>query len=420
MWGGWRVRVDGLRTGCGLLVAAALLTLGSQAALAAGGDSAAPVPPAVSQFLSTLQGISVAAPATGATPAIGKAQPGALDSSSVRLRVTLPSAQFGDVSVYAGRTANGLCWVILRGGHVSGQCSSDNVPASSPVVVGFDSNSAGWDLVDGHTYSSKARSLRVRFTSGSTLDVPVSGRFFVFELGPDHSAFSSDPPVSLEVLDASGASLGTRVDPMRLHARRPNFVSALASSVRLRAQLTLPASGGHVTLSSGRDAAGDGCMRVLLNGASALTSFLTWQCGVQIGRYGDLLDTQNPKVVHRVPVSWTLGRSGNTLLSSHTFAYGYVAPSTARLELRFQDGASTNIDLHAGFFAYEIPTSAYADGHRPSELQAYAASGSRVYTQPLYPTRPCVYPGADPACAASNGGANGGFVSSVATTVTSG
>ena len=146
----------------------------------------------------------------------------------MRLRVRLPSAQFGDVALYAGRAERGVCWVILRGGRVSGNCSGDNVPARSPVVVGYDANPAGWNLVDGHTYSPKAHSLRVHFERGSTLEVPVSGRFFVFQLGLDHSSRSADPPVSLDVLDASGNTLGTRVDPLRLGVR-PQPVSPSSS-----------------------------------------------------------------------------------------------------------------------------------------------------------------------------------------------
>ena len=383
------------RSGRSLLLAAALLAWSGQGALAADGTSPDAIPPSVTQFFETITHVGVVAPATGASPAIAKAQPGPLIAGSVRLRV--PFRAFGDVALYAGRAERGVCWVILRGGQVSGNCSGDNVPARSPVVVGYDANPAGWNLVDGHTYSSKAHSLRVHFKRGSTLEVPVSGRFFVFQLGLDHSSRSADPPVSLDVLDVSGHTLGTRVDPLRLGVR-PQLVSPLSSSVQLRAQLTLPRAGGHVTLSSGRDAAGDACMRVLLNGRSAFTSFGTWQCGPAIGNDDHLLDQTNPKLVHRVPVSWNFGRSGNAVLSSHTFAYGYVAPAIRRLELRFQDGGTAGIALHAGYFAYTIPPSAYVAGHRPSLLRAYSAAGKLVYTQRLYPKRSCVYPGVDGTC----------------------
>ena len=205
---------------CLMLLAALCLAGGSASAFAADGTSAGAIPPTVTQFLQLLAGQSLTTPV-----------PGALVASSVHLRVRLSSAQFGDVAVYAGRTERGVCWVMLRGGRPSGECSGDNVPARSLLVVGFDANPGGWNLVDGHTYSARARSLRVRFKDGSTLAVPVSGRFFVFELGPDHSSRSLDPPVSLDVLDASGKTLGTRVDPLRLHARPKLGGSSSGSTV---------------------------------------------------------------------------------------------------------------------------------------------------------------------------------------------
>jgi hypothetical protein len=291
---------------------------------------------------------------------------------------------------------------MVRSGRPSGQCSSDNVPARSPVVVGFNLNPAGWNLVDGHTYSSKARTIRIHFTRGSTLDVPVSGRFFVFELGPDHSSRSEDPPASLEVLDATGKALGTRVDPLRVHGRL-KVASALAASVRLRAQLTLPGTAEHVALSSGRDSSGNACMRVLLNGHSMGASDRgAWQCNASIGRYDHVLDARNPKLVHRVPVSWTLGYTGSSTSGSHPFAYGYVGPAISRLQLRFQDGHTADVALSGRFFAYAVPVASYRPGHRPSVLHAYSSSGKLIYEQPLYPKRPCVYPGLDAACGQSS------------------
>jgi hypothetical protein len=201
--------------GTALLLIAMLVGVGSPGALAAHGTSASDVPPSVTRFLQ-----SIAQP--GSTPSAA----GSLIAGSVRLRVQLSSAQFGDLAVYVGRARHGVCWVMLRGDRPSGECSGDNVPAGSLVVIGFDANPAGWNLVDGHTYSPKARSLRVRFKHGSTIEVPVSGRFFAFELGLDHSARSLDPPVSLDVLDASGKILGTRVDPLHLRIRATPGVSS--------------------------------------------------------------------------------------------------------------------------------------------------------------------------------------------------
>lgn len=196
-----------------LLLAAAIVAGGAQYALAADGMGSSPdaIPPSVSQFFRSLA-------RTNAAPA-RRSVPGALIIDSARLRVSFSGSAWGDVALYTARTTRGVCWVMVRGGRLSGECSGDDVPAGSLVVVGYDANQAGANLVDGHTYSSKARSLRVHFKHGSTLDVPVSGRFFVFELGLDHSSRSADPPVSLDVLDAAGRELGSRLDPLHLRAR---------------------------------------------------------------------------------------------------------------------------------------------------------------------------------------------------------
>src|SRR5258707_3993677 len=73
---GRRVMLTAGRSGRGLLLLAAALLAGTvPSALAADGTSADAIPPAVSQFLQSLTRTGVVAPTTGATPAIGKAQP---------------------------------------------------------------------------------------------------------------------------------------------------------------------------------------------------------------------------------------------------------------------------------------------------------------------------------------------------------
>ena len=169
----------------------------------------------------------------------------------------------------------------------------------------------------------------------------------------------------------------------------------------------------HVTLSSGRDAAGDACMRVLLNGRSASgTGRRT--CDRQ------LRPSARPDQPEARP-----SRAG--LLEPRTFRQ--LRAQLAHLRLRLRRPRDRRLELRLpgrqaarhrrSSTPATSPTdhrpSAYVAGHRPSLLRAYSAAGKPVYTQRLYPERPCVYPGAEAACGISSSGPTviGGVVAAV-------
>ena len=53
----------------------------------------------------------------------------------------------------------------------------------------------------------------------------------------------------------------------------------------------------------------------------------------------------------------------------YAYAFGWVAPQIARLQLRFQDGSSTDITLHDRYYLYVVPPANWPAGHRPSILE---------------------------------------------------
>jgi hypothetical protein len=73
----------------------------------------------------------------------------------------------------------------------------------------------GANLVWGHAVPVAARALRIRFRHGPARVVRLAGRrYFLFELGPDHSRRSADPPIAFDVLDGAGHRIATQPDPM--------------------------------------------------------------------------------------------------------------------------------------------------------------------------------------------------------------
>jgi hypothetical protein len=402
------------RRGRSLLIAIGLVLVGGSIAFALGDQIVSALnpppyrPPAPRTPQESMRDFSrsFVSPAIGGPPSLRRARPGSLIPGTTRLLISLQTRRFGRVLLYGARAQHGLCFVIVRDGRSSGQCSSDRVPMSSPIVFGHDTSPErpGFDLVEGHSRSAKARALRIRFQRGASRVVLITSRFFLFELAPDHSSRSTDPPVAFEVLDAAGHTLGTRRDPFRLERTPASAVRPIGSSIRLLARATIPHGAGRVTISSGRDTNGHSCLQVVLNGHSALETFTSWQCNASVGHYAHQIDSQNPRLFHQVPVSWTLGRSGNTPVSSHTFAYGWVAPTITRLEVRFQDGRAAAVPLHHGYFLYVIPPANWLSSHRPRMLQAYTATGELTYRQFLYPLRACVYPGPGAACGSTSSG----------------
>src|SRR5262249_21811660 len=125
--------------------------------------------------------------------------------------------------------------------------------------------------------------------------------------------------------------------------------------------------------------------------------FPAWQCGAATNHWG--MAPANPTL--RVPVSWQVGLRNDPKKGAAygwAYAYGWVAPNVASLELRFQDGGQLEIPLPDGDFLYVVPKAKWPDGHRPSILLAYDARGRQVYRQFLYPRQHCIYPGHDPLC----------------------
>jgi hypothetical protein len=388
------------RLGRTLLIAAAFVLVGGSIAFAFGdriGEALGLYRPPLT-IEQQMAGSGGASPGS-APQLLSVAAPGKFIAGSSRLLIRLPTRHFGVVRLYSGRTTRGYCELIVRDGKAARECRSNLIRTSSPVVYGFSGTRSmpGATLVDGHAYSANARSLRIRFRRGGSRTVALVDRFFLFELEPDHARTSDDPPIAFDVLDASGRTIGTRTNPYSFAPPRP-----IAVSVHRIVRVRLANAQGSVTLSSGRDAGGHDCVRVIANRASFPA--VGWECGPGVLHFGRLGDDRNPTATRRVPVSWALGAASVNAMRK-TFAYGWVGPSVRRLRLRFQDGARVDIPLHGGYFVYPIPVANWRAGHRPSVLDVFNSDARPIYHQFLYPRQPCVYPGPDSLC--SNGTGHG-------------
>jgi hypothetical protein len=353
------------RVGRALLIATALVLVGGSIAFALADRLVAafstPPPVSIEQQMRQYSEFGGPTPAGPIVPASG------------HLLITLATRRFGVVRLYSARTTHGVCELIVREGRRSGQCSPDRAATGSPVVfgVGGTPEKPGSNLIDGHTVSPAAHSLRIRFQRGTSRSVPVRRRFFLFELGPGHSQRSSDPPVAFDVLDASGRVLGTRRNPFApLPAARP-----APASVRVVARATLALGGARVALRAGDDARGHACFQALVNGRT--TIFPRWMC-VRAN-------------AQRLPAVWIFGASSNGGALARTFAFGRVAAHVVRLQLRFEDGTSTDVELHHGYFLYAIPAASWKLGHRPSAIRTFVASGSATSRRLDDPRQRCVY-----------------------------
>jgi hypothetical protein len=397
------------RLGRTTLIAAVLVLLGGSLALAVGTRivhalTGSPAPPAIKKQLAELPPAHPSGSLVGAPPWLRKLDTGSIVVSSARELVTLRTRHFGLVHLYAARTTKGgTCELVTHGRSSMFGCNPAVANSATPVLTGVSGTRGvpGANLIDGRATAPGARALRILFRHGSPRTVRLVEGYFLFELGPDHSRRSTNPPIAYDVLDAAGRRIATARDPLgviALSRRRPP-AQPVARSVLLLAHATLPNNGGIVHISRGRTADGIPCFKLDRIGPQSREA--AWQCQADVGRVGHVVDNHAPAVAHRVPVSWQLAVENDWTRPTgygFAYAYGWVGPSIARARLTFQDGAAVDLPLHDRYFLYVIPTPAWREGHRPSVITGLGADGDVLYRQFLYPRQHCIYPGRDGVC----------------------
>jgi hypothetical protein len=209
------------RRGRATLLAAALVLAGGSLALAVGGRIVSavvgtPAPPEIRKEFRNLP------PVFKTASKQQKLEAGRVLLPTVRLLITLRTAHFGVARLYSARTTvpSGYCDLVSIGAERMFGCDRDRgrtSPRSLSVATGFTGtrSTPGANLVWGHVVPTAARTLRIRFRHGPARIVQLAGRRrFMFELGPDHSRRSTNPPIAFDVLDATGHRIATQADPM--------------------------------------------------------------------------------------------------------------------------------------------------------------------------------------------------------------
>jgi hypothetical protein len=395
-----------------LLVAAIVVLMGGSLALALGGRvldavSGSPAPPHVkTEFKQLVHSHPALDGPINAPPIPKRLQLGGVVRGSERHILDVRTSIGTRASLYVARTTHGLECIDLIGRLVGFKGCVRSRGGAIPFWTGLNSwirtptkahlNVREW-VIAGRAASPLARTVRVVYRGGTHHDIVLRQGWFVFEV-PERHTLRPVAPIRLDVLSAAGARLGSLHDPFPDASVPPlprvrHFATPVSSSMHELARASLPNGSGIVTISAGRDAAGHLCFRHLHDARS--NQFPVWDCSAMVGSYGYALSMKH------VPVEWQMGLRNDgrkTAAFGYAYAFGYVAPGITRLTLRFQGGAAQDIALHERFFLYIVPSAHWAAGHRPSILEARAASGALVYRRFLYPTQHCIYPGTDPVC----------------------
>jgi hypothetical protein len=341
-------------------------------------------------------------PLDGAPPMAQGALPGAIVPGSEHRVLLIRTGPKHVVALYAARSSKGQTCFVSVGTRFPMTGCSDPSGARGPFAtlevqqVGkARARPASWSMLGRVKRGSR---VRVVYADATQHDLtPVNG-WFLYEIPLVHTRTGAQP-VRLDVLTRTGARLGSVDDPFVIRVARRHFPAPVSSSVRLLARETLPNAGGTVTVSTGRDPAGNECFRHLRDGKSQVHP--VWDCRADVGRDGVVAALRPGAPLRSVPVEWDQFGANDARRPvgyGYSYATGWVGPGITRLSLRFQDGGATEIALRGHYFLYVVPPAHWPAGRRPSILEARNASGAVVYRRFLYPRQHCIYPGRDPLC----------------------
>ena len=326
--------------------------------------------------------------------------------SSERLVVRIRTESGRPASLYTARLRTGGYCILATGLPFNGGGCGPyprNVPGR-PVQgvsgiyngtrqVGSDRFGRGLTFA-GRATPPTATALRVVYRDGATDYVPLTHGWFLYEVPQAHERRGHEP-VRFDVLDDHDHVLGRALDPFRLHLPAVHPVTPTAASTRVVASAPLHWRRARVVLETGRTPRGGRCLRLRNTRDRIQTGH--WQCDTPP-------DPRFPRPARRLlarpghGIGWNLGRRVWPGQPGYVYAYGWAAPPTTRIELRFQDSTVQPLPLHDELFLYVVPADRFRLGHRPSYLVGRDRSGRVLYRRFLYPRAHCAYPGADPHC----------------------
>jgi hypothetical protein len=271
----------------------------------------------------------------------------------------------------APRRGGGFCFDFGYGG----SCAAPNVrrpddpgdrnaSAIGLVVAGFH----GSTVLAGYVYDKHIAKLEVRLKRGSPISVPllwvsppIDAGFFAYnvtEFQRNHHSI-----VALVAVDAQGREVARVASIFRPAPPWANWRSVADLSQR------------HVILRSGE---------ATISIAPSRTGGYCFWLRSAGGAGGS--GCAPPRYLTRPMI----GGLGSTVFSAQ------VKPEVARVELRFQDGARTELRPVKGFVLYSVPRRHWPRGHRLTAAVAYSSSGKELARQTFDPKELAAYPCSKP------------------------
>jgi hypothetical protein len=268
----------------------------------------------------------------------------------------------------APRSGGGFCYEFLYGGGCAAR--NDRLRADGTgdrhaglIQVGVEGN-AHLHILDGDVFDRRIASLTVDFEDGTTNAVPVlwvgapiAAGFFFYQV-PRGSWKSVE---AVTALDADGKEVA-RSESLFAQLHAPPLVWLTPSKVADLSRKHVILRDGPLALSVAPSRTGGNCFWLH-------AGYRTFRSSCEPPRFYE------SEIESRL--------SEGVMPHGPDFAAysGPVKADVARLELRFQDGATVRLRPVDGFVLFDIPRSHWRPGHRLREVVAYSAAGERLEGQ---------------------------------------
>jgi hypothetical protein len=252
--------------------------------------------------------------------------------------------------------------------HLTGTCGRTELSRAAFGSGGLGSEHGGLDWISGHFLDPDIRRLELEYLDGTTVPVPfvwvtapIAAGFYAYDVPPEHEALDRRAAFVL-AFDEDGDELVRRElpfdDPQWQTA--PDGLPRVADRTQKRTLFDLRNHKGDPWTLVVAPAPGDRLCYAYNRGSGCFS----------------------PKFPATPDA---LGMNGVSVCCA-------VGPGVATVELRYEDGARTELEPVEGFLLHLIPPEHYAVGHRLREIVMRDAAGDVVATRTLKTDTRAVYP----------------------------
>ena len=303
------------------------------------------------------------------------------------------------VLVVAPVKGGGYCY-SWRGPYLGSECRLAQ-GGHQPIDAHVPGDASGPIVLYGTFTPADAATLQVRFQDGTTnriravwVTAPIDAGFFLYKLSSENRRPGHEP-VAVELIDGNGKLLASQklpVQPRVAHTRYeiPGFGNMVlpSSAIFSRRRLLFETTATLIKRATSSSPGGVEHTRVGLwiaperGGGSCYWYGSSVIVGGMAPGISSACTTESPS---RRPAFLNPNFGDGTICC-------WAGANVTRVELRYEDGARTELRTKQGYLLYAIPRSHYARGHRLDRIVSYSPSGEEV-TSRAYPTdRPGMYP----------------------------